>query len=324
MKTIGNINAVLAAVRKGRVFAVTSHVNPDGDSIGSSLALRHILRSLGKNAEVVMDGECPKELTFLPGSGTVIFDPAGYRATPDTVVFVDCGSIDRIGRVSRLLKNGAAVVNIDHHISNTRFGDVKWIETDSASVGELIWRMADELGVKKTREFAVNVYTSLVTETGNFTFSNTTEKAHFLASELIKLGVRPIDVTYGLIKNKRLPDIHLLARVMGRIRVALGGEYAWTELHAKDRNLTKPGDSQEYLFSMVSLKGVRACFLFRETEDGVKVSMRSDGSMDGSVLMVRFGGGGHSRAAGCTIHAPLAKARKLVLSAAAAMLRNRP
>lgn len=317
------ILSTAAAIKKYRYFLISTHVNPDGDAFGSSLALKYMLKALGKKADIVVDSACPKELAFLPGTEGIFYRPTHRNRKYDAVFCLDCGSYDRIDKVQEIVPKGAPIINIDHHETNTHFGAINWIDLNVCATAELILALSEHFKIKISRQFAVCIYTAIVTETGHFSFSNTSLRSHMIAAEMIRYGVKPNIVSYGLVKNKTLSDLKLTAKVMGRIRVTKDGTTAWSVITADDLkdSRTVPGDSQEYLHHMVSLKGVHASILFRQTPEGtVKASARTDGTVSASKLMLEFGGGGHPRAAGCTLKTSLKNAQKRVLDAVKRLL----
>lgn len=304
---------IIATIRKHRSFLISSHVNPEGDSLGSALALQGLLRKLGKKAYVVMDGEIPPVYRFLPGaSGVLAKAPKGCEAA----FIVDCPVLRRIGRVEGFISKEKPLGVIDHHVSNERFGTVNWVDPNAAAVGEMIFSLFKALRVKISREDAVNLYVSVVGDTGSFRYSNTTPKIHRLVASLIALGVDPSDVTHKLYESYSFDSRRLLAATLETLKIDRNGKIAWLKVTRKMlfRHHSSAEETEGFVDFARSIKGVEAAVFFREEkEGGVKISFRSKGKVDVNRIARRFGGGGHRAASGCFIRASLSRAEAMVL-----------
>ena len=323
------IRRILALARAGDGFLVTGHVRSDGDALGAQLAFDRLLRRMGKRSHVVCDGGVMPDYRFLPGSGRVGSGPKDLRAGYGAVFVFDSGSWERLERVGRALpRERLTVVNVDHHASNERFGDVNWVDPSFASSGEMAWEIAKASGVRPDRALATCVYTGIVTDTGRFSFSNTAVETHRRAAELLACGVRPADVHRRLFGEKSPKQIRFAAECLTRIRLAGGGRVGWLSI---PRSLVakagyNPGDTQEYIDPVRSIRGVRVAVLLRETaEPGkIKVSFRTAPGVDGIALASLWGGGGHPRASGATFPGTLARAEREVIREAARFTRGAP
>ncbi|MBE3591070.1 MAG: bifunctional oligoribonuclease/PAP phosphatase NrnA [Firmicutes bacterium] len=303
MTGAGEWRRILDTLRDGRRFLLLLHVKPDGDSIGSSLALGRALQKLGKEAVLVCPDELPESLRFLPGSDSFV-RPEAVSGPFDAAVFLDCGDLERAGPARPLADLATVRINIDHHLSNARFGDLNWIEADAAAVGEITYRLIRELGVALDRDMAYALYASLVTDTGSFAYQNTTPATHRIAAELLELGVRPQVVAREVWENRPEPALRLLGRALENLVVDPGGRLAWTRLGQED--FQRVGAGPQHAEGVVgyprSLRGVEVAVAFIEAEPGVwRVSLRSNERVDVSRVAARFGGGGHARAAGATL-----------------------
>ena len=304
---------IIRVIRENKRFLISSHVNPEGDSLGSALALRGLLVKLRKKVEVIWDGPVPEAYRFLPGTSSVRGKPSGSY---DAAFIVDCPTLKRIGLVQRFIVQEKPLCVIDHHISNERFGTVNWIDPRSAAVGEMIVLLFQALKVKMDLDDATNLYVSIVTDTGSFRYSNTTARVHALVSKLIGLGVRPAPVTCELYESYPLSSRRLLAEALKTLTVEYRGKMAWIEVTQKMISACKssPEETEGIVDFARSLKGVRVAVFFREEENGeVKVSFRSKGSFNVDRIASHFGGGGHRAASGCVVRKKLKEAEELVL-----------
>ncbi|MBQ9378068.1 MAG: bifunctional oligoribonuclease/PAP phosphatase NrnA [Schwartzia sp.] len=295
---------LMAATR----LLITAHVNPDGDAIGSTLGLAAFLRGRGKQATVMIDDKLPKNLSFLPGYDT-IKKPDGSPVEADLLVVLDT-SLDRIGRVAEAAK-GLPVLNIDHHISNDGEVDFLFLE-NRAAASEMIFEILTHLGADFPTEVAIPLYTGLATDTGFFKFSNTRPDTMRAAARLLEAGVRPEKVSEAL-EEKSAALVRGQAAALQTMEFAADGRIAGLFL---DRDLATSLETTEGFIDFVRvIEGVDAAVLIKcMDENFCRVSVRSKG-LDVSKVAVKFGGGGHIRAAGFTIKKPLAEAKKEVLDA---------
>ncbi len=312
------IRRILAVARARDRFLVTGHARSDGDALGAQLAFNLILRRMGKKSHVVCDGGAARDYRFLPGSRLVGSGPEDLRPDYGAVFCFDSGSWDRLERLSAALpRERLTVVNVDHHASNRRYGDINWVDPSFSSCGEMVWEIAKAAGVKPDLGMATCVYTGIVTDTGRFSFSNTTVETHLRAAELIECGVRPADVHRWLFRERPREQIRFAAECLSRIRLAGEGRVGW--LSISRRLVAKagfaPADTQEYIDQVKSIKGVRVAVLLRETDvpGTVKVSFRTEPGIDAVALAARWGGGGHPRASGATFKGTLARAEREVI-----------
>src|SRR5918996_1583008 len=217
------LSQVVELIEAKRRFAITSHIRPDGDSLGSSLGLYWLLRALDKDVEVIMRDPVPHAYQQLPGADDVRVTPAvdpSYHA----VFVIECSDITRPG-LGDLEKQ--FVVNIDHHSTTALFGTINWIDSTASAVGEMIYNLCKAIGVRPTKEIAECVYTALVTDTGSFHYSNTTERTLKVTSELIKAGVKPAKVSQAVFGSYPWSKLSLLGEVLASVRRDPSGRVAW-------------------------------------------------------------------------------------------------
>jgi phosphoesterase RecJ-like protein len=303
---MSDLEATVSALRDHDRFLVVTHENPDGDALGSMLAMTMALRQIGKDAEMILLGEAPLpgEYHFLQLDGLLREPPAdlGERV----LVAVDCAKADRIGPgYEALLEQAALVLDIDHHHDNTRFGTTNLIVPNASSTGEVLRDIFRELGVELTPEIAEPLYVALVTDTGRFQYSNTTPKALRLAAELVEAGADVHAVFQEVYESVQFAKLKLLARALERARVLEGGRIVVSYLRRND--FAEVGAAEPYsegiIDSLRAVEGAELAVLIREPprDSGPtrRVSLRASvDELDVSEIARSFGGGGHPQAAG--------------------------
>jgi phosphoesterase RecJ-like protein len=312
-----------AALRAAPSVAVLSHVNPEGDAIGSILAATLALRAAGKRAGAFNADPIPPELLQLPGAHEVrrsLPREQGYAC----YLVLDTSDAVRAGGLLAERHPDSIVVNVDHHAGNSRFGDVNWVEATASSAGEMVYRLLREAELPISPQVAFNLYAAILTDTGGFRFGNTTADSLHIAAELVAAGAVPETIAQGLTGNRVLGEWRLLAEVLAGLTVEADGRVAWIEVTTAARQRAGVGleVTEDFIDYARNLAGVQIAVAFKETTaDEVRVSLRSVGSVDVAGLAGKFGGGGHRNAAGCTVRGGLATAKALVLAAADALLK---
>jgi bifunctional oligoribonuclease and PAP phosphatase NrnA len=294
------LSQVVELIEKKDRFAITSHIRPDGDGLGSSLGLYWLLQALNKEVEVIMHDPAPHAYQQLPGAGTIRVLP-GVDRTYDAVFVIECSDIDRPGLVD-LEKQ--FVVNIDHHSTTELFGAINWIDSTAAACGEMIYNLCKATGVRVTKELAECVYTALLTDTGSFHYSNTTERTFKIASELVRTGVKPAKTAEAIFGSYQWPKIALLGQVLATARRDETGHVAWMwqTIQMQEQSKASEEDADGFVNYPLAVGEVEATALFKETSPGVyRTSLRSKGDVNVAKIAEQFGGGGHRNAAGCTL-----------------------
>jgi phosphoesterase RecJ-like protein len=317
----GNLSAICRVLREKDRFLVACHENPEGDAIGSELALALALRGMGKTATVLNADPVPGNLLFLPGADTVIFDGDGSEY--DVAVVVDCGSPERTGRVGAELRKCPLLVNIDHHRTNGDHGELSLVDPDAAATGLLIRRVLSSMRYEIGLDVAVNIYVAVLTDTGSFHYGSSSPEAFEVAGEMVRRGVDPWAVAEQVYETQSALRLRLLGRVLDSLEVAAGGRVACiTTMKSDLREFSAGKDALEGFINYPrSIVGVEVAVSFREEEGGVfRVSFRSKGRVDVSAVAARFGGGGHRNAAGCTVPGTVSEVKKRILEALAAVL----
>jgi phosphoesterase RecJ-like protein len=307
------LSQVVELIESKRRFAITSHIRPDGDSLGSSLGLYWLLRALDKDAEVIMRDPVPHAYQKLPGAELVRVTPRVDRDY-DAVFVIECSDVTRPGLEAL---DEQFVVNIDHHSTTALFGRINWIDSTASAVGEMIYNLCKAIGVRVTREIAECVYTALVTDTGSFHYANTSERTFKVASELVRAGVKPAKVSQAVFANYPWSKIELLSEVLATVRRDQSGRVAWLvqTLDMQERTGASDEDGDGFVNYPMSCGDVEACAFFKETAPGsYRVSLRSKCDVNVARIAERFGGGGHRNAAGCTFRGTIEEAEQVLVS----------
>jgi bifunctional oligoribonuclease and PAP phosphatase NrnA len=295
---------LLRKIRQGNRFLLTSHLNPDGDSIGSELGLARVLRRLGKGAVVWNRDATPAVYQPLPGSERIHNGeepPAGFPEKFDGIIVLECPSLDRTGIEDHLKEK--PLINIDHHLGNQHYGAVNWVDSAAPAVGEMVYRLAQGLKVALEPEIAGCLYLTLVTDTGGFRFSNATPAAFEAAAALVREGAQPEQVSMWLYESQPLASVRLLGEMLQSLQIHEEGRVATGRItpDMMSRAGAGPGDTEGLIDHIRSISGVDAVALVRHVEDGrQKVSLRSRGEVDVEKIARQHGGGGHRNAAGFT------------------------
>ncbi|MDD8020397.1 MAG: bifunctional oligoribonuclease/PAP phosphatase NrnA [Acidobacteriota bacterium] len=291
--------------------AITIHLRPDGDAIYTSLALAGMIELLGKKVQVVSHDPFP--FPFFEFSETKRIkigqiDPVDL----DLVILLECADVTRSGqtKIGRLPK-----INIDHHYSNSPFGDLNWIDPQASAVGEMVYGLAAPLGIKITPEIAVFLYSAIFSDTGSFQFSNTTGQTFEVCHQLVESGASPNAVAEKLLNNNSPSKIKLLGRILSTLQLNEAGNMALITMLIRDREEFgfKEVDIEDATTLARSIKGVEMVIFFKEISPGeFRVSLRSKGQTNAALAAEKFGGGGHVNAAGFTVYGQLEELLKRI------------
>lgn len=291
---------------------LASHKNPDGDALGSCMALGLALKALGKSVTIYNESGVPAIFRYLPQVGMMTQSP-GEMKKFDTAVILDCGDPQRIGHLYKSIEKIPVVLNIDHHPTNTRFGNARLIKPEACSTSEIIHDVITGLGVEITRDMAFAIYTGIMSDTGSFRFSNTTRKSFEICADMVERGADPYIVAQNIYSPYSLGRIKLLNMVLESIELSTNGKLSLMSL--TQRMLKETGTSPEDVNGLVNyakhIEDVKVAAFIQEAENQIQerirddetlyyVSLRSDGTIDVSSFAATFGGGGHSTAAGFT------------------------
>jgi phosphoesterase RecJ-like protein len=316
-----SIQAVIALLGSSRRPLIVFHEHPDGDAIGSALALAHGLRQRGAVPTIACADAIGAYYRFLPGSG-MIHGPESARPDGeafDLAIMVDCADFARAGSLQDMVRECPRLVNIDHHPTNNGYGDAALVVPEAAASGELIAAVLRGLGATIDADIATCIFTAIMTDTGSFRYSNTSAASFDLAAAMVRAGARPELISDAVYEQRPRGDIELLAAGLGRLHLSADGRIAWMSVTQEDLARTD-GDSEGLVNYARMIAGVEVAMVFREEADGsVKVSLRSR-RIDVAGVAHSFGGGGHPRAAGLTYSGSLSEAESALLGKVTAAL----
>ena len=296
-------------LKSAQKLVIVSHVSPDGDTLGSSLALMHALRTLGKDVIMNVDDDISTVYSFLPGIEEFRRFAPDESVDADLLVIIDASSADRAGNAMELVK-ARAVLNIDHHKTNTRFADYLYLDSDAAATAEIVYSLLEVMGIDLTTDIATCIYEGIYTDTGSFKYSNTTSNTLKTAAELLGYGVNPSLISDNM-ELKSRSQVEMLRKVLETLTFLKDGKIAYIEIAPElyDHNV----DTDAFISYPRYVEGVEIALLFKQVEDNLtRVSFRSK-EIDVAKIALSFGGGGHKKAAGCSIYAPMEEAQKTVL-----------
>lgn len=293
---------VREAVERGGRFLIATHIDPDGDALGSAFALSLALTGMGKETAVYLKETIPYRYRFLPKPPVILdrLPGTGY----DVVIVVDCGDLQRVGDGFEALKKSEYLINIDHHETNEAFGQLNIVDEKASSTAEMLYPILSALGVRIGLDIAVNLYTAILTDTGSFRYESTTQRSFSISEEMVALGVNPANVAVEVYESHPKERLQLLCLVLGTLEMFQDEKIA--TVHVTRDMFARTGTNREYTEGFVEyireIRGVEVACLLREIENGrYKVSMRSKNGVDVAAVARSFGGGGHARAAGCTL-----------------------
>lgn len=309
-----------AFLREHDDFLVVSHVQPDGDAISSTVAVGWMLEKLGKSFTMMNEGPVPSRLGFLWRSSEIVGCGEGEPETERRyrhVIAVDCADFSRVGPARQWFAHDYVLLNVDHHPTNDAFGQVNLLRCDAAATAEILYELAEHLGLRPDAEAASAFYTGLLTDTGGFRYSNTSPHVMATASRLLEAGAQGPVLAELLLERMSMGQMRMIQRGLSRLSFTDDQRVAWVWVTSED--LAETGALNEDLEGLVNyprnIEGVEVGILFKENgTQSVKVSMRSTGGVDVSAVAQHFGGGGHVRAAGCRLTVPLAEAIDRIVS----------
>lgn len=314
-----SLRKVVACIKNNNNFLITTHINLEGDALGSEMAFYRLLKKLGKRATIINEDSVPYGYDFLPEIGHIRRFRNGMRNIRfDCFVALDCSALRRCGKVSQLNKKDKPVLNIDHHISNENFGDINWVETSCSSCAEMIYKLYKKLGLPLDRGIAMPLYVGMLTDTGSFHYPNTTSSTHKAVSELLKYNLNISDIYKNIYQNIPLQDAQLLNKILPTLRCVYSGKVAWFQIKRALAKVETSFDLTEQVLNFArGIKGVEVVALFKEgleTRGYVRVNLRSQGAVDVNKIAAFFGGGGHKTASGATVKGNIDEVRRKVLA----------
>lgn len=312
------VEGIIARLQTSERVLISTHEKPDGDALGSVLALSRIMRENGSKTGIIAPASIPPRYESFIEQGETLksVDAADW----DVLVVLDCGDLSRAEESALAVAGSLPVINIDHHATNTEFGELNWVDTAYCSAGEMIYTMASSAGWKIPPEAAEALWVAIVTDTGRFSYQNTSPQALRAAAELVSMGVEVSRVNHTIYESVTLKSLRLRSRALASLDLRENGEVALVELSLQDFEDTGCGteDTEDIVNIPRSVEGVRVALLLYELPDAgscsrTKVSFRTVEPYDAAAFCGTFGGGGHQRAAGCTLEGDLKQAKSKVL-----------
>jgi phosphoesterase RecJ-like protein len=309
----GACRRICEELLRHRRVVVTSHLRPDGDSVGSSLALAWALKALGTDARVVHRDPAPSQLAEFPGIDEIVISETIPPDT-DAVVVLECGDLGRTGLAGF---DHHAVINIDHHPGNSGYGAAQWFDGSAAACGEMIFEIIMELGVPLTEHMATQLFVAIVTDTGAFRYPGVSPRTFSISARLLEAGADPVSVARKIFDSHTLGRLRLQGAVLQTMEIDQTGRLAILRLD--DATLVAAGGTAEETDGLINLplsvRAIQAAVFFKEAEHGQwRVSLRSKGDIDVGRLARAFGGGGHKNASGCTLTGALDDVKARILT----------
>lgn len=322
LRTNTSFHELAALFRRGSSFAVLAHYRPDGDAIGSTLALGLALENLGKPVRFLNEDGLPPNLAFLPGSHRIEQPAPGQPINAEIVIAVDCANRERLGPTAlAALANAKTWVNLDHHVSNEGYGDIHYINSAAPATGEIIYDLLAASQLPLTPEIASNLYVAISTDTGSFQYQSTTAHTYEIAAALIRAGIDLAKLCQDTYESYPLRRVELLRHLLNTMQITHEGRVAsWALTRSfADSIAMQPDDSEGLIDHLRSIQGVLVAASFEELpgpERKIRLSLRSKSpAFDVGAVCARFGGGGHRLAAGARLAGPLSDAQSRVFQA---------
>ncbi|MFH1991164.1 MAG: bifunctional oligoribonuclease/PAP phosphatase NrnA [Pseudomonadota bacterium] len=319
------MDQIIRHLKNSRNVLVVSHTNPDGDAIGSLIAMGLALETLNKKTTLYNESPIPAVYRFLPSVDRVVrrLNNSSY----DTAVILDCGNLQRVGEGVSEIERTPVIINIDHHITNTFFGSFRLVDTSASATAEIVYRLIKQLSVPIDENIAISIYTGILTDTGSFRFSNTNKAAFAICAEMVAIGVDPYRVAQHVYGTYSLGRIKLLNLALDSIVISSNGKLSIMTLTQNmfNETRTQPEDVDGLINYAKRIEDVKVAALIQEHQDSggestsfskYHVSLRSDGTVNVAEIAASFGGGGHSSAAGFNIESTLPDLKTKILNLA--------
>ena len=321
------IQEAVSAISKAQRIVVTSHVNPDGDALGSVLALAHLLDALGKDVTPLMQDGVPDIYRWLPGAERVVTQTE--RRDFDLAIVCDAGAIERVGKsVRAIVEATPLVMDIDHHVADGPFGAIQILDARASATAELIWLLLEGLQPTTTQTLAIKdvadcLLTGIITDTGSYRYPNSTPDTLELSAHLQRLGAQPAVISELVFENRSFASLKMLGRALDSLQTTLDGRVAWAQVTQQDFADTngEDADTEGIVSHVRAVQGAEIGILFREVPGKkVRISLRARESANVNKIANVFGGGGHKLAAGCSLDPPLADVEQQVIAEAVRQL----
>lgn len=311
------MNDILNEINKSKKIAISFHISPDGDSLGSSLALCQGLKKLGKDAYIISKEKPPYNLAFLPSSEIIDGKTTKVLPLTDLVIILDCGDTARINGDLDIQNRDYTLIQMDHHLTNELYGDLNYVDTNLAAMAEIVYQMLNILGVQIDKNIAACLYASIISDTGSFKYPSTTSITHAIAGHLINSGIDFSSIHRHIFDNKPYRKIKFTGRAIDNLRLVLNNKVAVLKLALEDFNeyqIDTSTDTSDIVNIGLDIDTVIVSALIKENNDNIKVSLRSKSYVDVRKIAENFGGGGHAKAAGFDIKGvPMTEVENMVI-----------
>ena len=296
-------------------FLITSHIHPDGDSIASVLVLASILKQSGKRYQILLDDYVPKKFDFLSGVDEVLcVDDASLSYIPRVLIILDSSNLERIGRVQKVVPKNIPVINIDHHLSNESFGTLNLVNSEESSTVEIVYDLYTSMDIPFSAEVASCIYTGILCDTGRFLFPNTTSRSLAICSEMIEYGASPDTIADKLYFRMSHDTIRALASALSTLEFYFNGTVSCIYLANGAFTGSDKVDTEGFVDFLLAIDKTEVEFLMVEKEPNLfRISFRSKNKVDVNEVAKHFGGGGHTRASGCTLNGTVGDVKQKIL-----------
>nr|WP_029453046.1 bifunctional oligoribonuclease/PAP phosphatase NrnA [Clostridium algidicarnis] len=307
------MNKIVESILNSDSIAITYHQSPDGDALGSALGLMLGLRKIGKEAYIISRDKVPGIYRFLPNTEEIKDNVSCPKKNTHCVIVLDCGNVERIsGKIDKSKIN--PVINIDHHLSNSKYGDINYVDTTASATGEIVYTLLKSLDVVIDTDIAKCLYTAIITDTGSFKYSSTTASTHEIAGKLIKTGIDFPLIHRTIFENKPLRKLKLYGQLLEKVELFLNDKLAIIAMNKEQSTLLE--DNSEIISLQMQIDTIEVGAFLKEVEDGIKISLRSKDKVDVRAIAEVFGGGGHEKASGLLLRDvhDIEKAKKTLIN----------
>ena len=307
------LDNILEEIKKAQTIVILTHENPDGDAVGSSLAMYMALKQMGKNPDIIIP-ELPRVYNFMPCADEI--KKEGSKENYDLAIAVDAATIKMLNGWSNYFETAKVKITIDHHSTNTMYGDINFVNPDAPACAQILISIIDYFGVNIDKEIGTCILTGIITDTGGFQYQSTTPETFEFASELLKKGVNVSEVYKRVMNTKSRANFELRKRAIDRMEFLEEGKIAVTYITKQDEEEVnaESGDYEGIVEEGRAIEGVEVSIFIRETAKGFKASLRSNSYINVSDVCLMFGGGGHFHAAGCTIAQSLEQVKEKIVN----------
>lgn len=290
-------------IDNSNTIAICSHLNPDGDNLGSIMATFEMLKNMNKDVYVIIDDEIPSPESFLPGLSYSVDSDSLVDKNIDLFITLDCGDLNRIGKAKRIFEKSKKTVNIDHHNTNDNFADLNIVDINSPATCEILYILMENMGIDINKKISTCLYTGISTDTGSFKYDSTRSLTHIIASKLLDNEIDINNIVVNLYQKRSIAKTNLLIKVMNSVEFFLDNKIGIVLVTKEDVRDTgaKKSDADGIIEFLRDTEGLELAILLKEKDNDIRISTRSKSYFDCTKLVEKFNGGGHIRAAGGTI-----------------------